>query len=470
MAILDFYCQSSYWQINWIYTPIDAYEQQRMVILDFYCQFILADQQFQISTFRVHIGRSTGISTPQRTSSHKEWQFQISTVRVHIGRSIGRSTLLYMHLVAKNGNVRFLLLELILADQQFQISTVTSYRQINWQISHHRCIQQQRMVILDFYCQFILADQLIYLPTQAEASSGQEWQFQISTVRFHIGRSTGRSTPHRHIQQQRMAILDFYCQSSYWQISNFRFLHVRVHIGRSTGISTPWERHLVAKNGNFRFLLLEFILADQLADLPPHRHIQQQRMGILDFYCQFILADQQFQISTVRVHIGRSTGISTPWERHLVTKNGNFRFLLLEFILADQLADLPTWEMHLVTTNGNFRFLLLVHIGRSTGISTPWERHLVAKNGNFRFLLLEFILADQLADLPPQTHLVAKNRFLCLVHIGKAILDFYCQSSIGRSTQFILASSGQEWQFQISTMLVHIGRSTGISTHLGEAS
>ena len=40
--------------------------------------------------------------------------------------------------------------------------------------------------------------------------------------------------------------------------------------------------------------------------------------------------------------------------------------------MADQLADLP-----------------------------PWERHLVAKNGNFRFLLLEFILADKLAYLPP---------------------------------------------------------------------
>ena len=74
--------------------------------------------------------------------------------------------------------------------------------------------------------------------------------------------------------------------------------------------------------------------------------------------------------------------------------------------MADQLADLPPWERHLVAKNGNFRFLLLVHIGRSTGISThPWERHLVAKNGNFRFLLLEFILADQLADLPPHGHI-----------------------------------------------------------------
>ena len=57
------------------------------------------------------------------------------------------------------------------------------------------------------------------------ASSGQEWQFHICTVRAHIGRSTGRSTP------------------QYW--------------------------HLVVKNGDFTFLLLELILADQLADLPP---------------------------------------------------------------------------------------------------------------------------------------------------------------------------------------------------------
>ena len=57
------------------------------------------------------------------------------------------------------------------------------------------------------------------------ASSGQEWQFHICTVRAHIGRSTGRST------------------LQYW--------------------------HLVVKNGDFTFLLLELIIADQVADLPP---------------------------------------------------------------------------------------------------------------------------------------------------------------------------------------------------------
>ena len=53
-----------------------------------------------------------------------------------------------------------------------------------------------------------------------------------------------------------------------------------------------------------------------------------------------------------------------------MAKNGNFRFLLLELILADHLADLPP----------------------SRG----------ANNGTFRFLLLELILADQVA---PADHL-----------------------------------------------------------------
>ena len=55
----------------------------------------------------------------------------------------------------------------------------------------------------------------------------------------------------------------------------------------------------------------------------------------------------------------------------------------------------------------------------------------MVKNGNFSFLLLELILADQLADL-------------CLHPVE--------------------ASSGQEWQFYISTVRTHIGRSTGKST------
>ena len=54
-------------------------------------------------------------------------------------------------------------------------------------------------------------------------------------------------------------------------------------------------------------------------------------------------------------------------------KNGKFKFILLELILADHLADLPPF---------------------------PKLRYLVAKNGNFTFILLELILADHLANLP----------------------------------------------------------------------
>ena len=57
--------------------------------------------------------------------------------------------------------------------------------------------------------------------------------------------------------------------------SDFRFFSIRPHIGRLSGRSTPHDRHLVVKNGNldftvnnvnFRFLPLELILADQLAN------------------------------------------------------------------------------------------------------------------------------------------------------------------------------------------------------------
>ena len=54
-----------------------------------------------------------------------------------------------------------------------------------------------------------------------------------------------------------------------------------------------------------------------------------------------------------------------------MAKNGNFRFLLVEVLLADPLANLA-----------------------------PQERNLLAKNGNFRFLLLKLILADKMEDLP----------------------------------------------------------------------
>ena len=69
-------------------------------------------------------------------------------------------------------------------------------------------------------------------------------------------------------------------------------------------------------------------------------------------------------------------------------------------------VDLP------VVLNGNFQiFTVQAHIGRSTGRSKPHIDLPVDMNGNFRFLLLELILADQLADLPPNpnTSVVASS-------------------------------------------------------------
>ena len=42
-----------------------------------------------------------------------------------------------------------------------------------------------------------------------------------------------------------------------------------------------------------------------------------------------------------------------------MVKNGDFRFLLLELILADPLEDLLPQKRHLVVKNVDFRFLLL---------------------------------------------------------------------------------------------------------------
>ena len=70
-------------------------------------------------------------------------------------------------------------------------------------------------------------------------------------------------------------------------------------------------------------------------------------------------------------------------------KNCNFTLLLLEIILADQLADLPP---PLVVKNGDFTFLLLEIIMADLPL-------VVVKNGDFTLLLLELILEDAVADL-----------------------------------------------------------------------
>ena len=71
--------------------------------------------------------------------------------------------------------------------------------------------------------ELILADQLADLPPGL-ASSGQEWQYEISTLRAHIGTSTGRSTP----------LLE--CKAS-WDVYYRIYLAVIVDSSRKVGIS-----------------------------------------------------------------------------------------------------------------------------------------------------------------------------------------------------------------------------------------
>ena len=95
----------------------------------------------------------------------------------------------------------------------------------------------------------ILADQVADLTPLGQATSGQEWQFHISTVRAHIDRSPVRYTPQ--------------VQTSSGQEWQYEIATVRAHIGRLTDISSSGQ-------------------------------------------------EWHFHISTVRAHIGRSLGRSNP--------------------------------------------------------------------------------------------------------------------------------------------------------------
>ena len=67
--------------------------------------------------------------------------------------------------------------------------------------------------------------------------------------------------------------------------------------------------HPVIKNANFTFLLLELILADQLADLPL-------------LVATASAGEWQYEISTVRAHIIKSNVISSSgqeWQFHIST-------------------------------------------------------------------------------------------------------------------------------------------------------
>ena len=76
-------------------------------------------------------------------------------------------------------------------------------------------------VDLIWMLELILADQLADLPLPFLASHGQEWQFHISIVRVHIGRSTGRSTPCKywHLVVKNGNFTFLLLKSSYWQIN-----------------------------------------------------------------------------------------------------------------------------------------------------------------------------------------------------------------------------------------------------------
>ena len=108
----------------------------------------------------------------------------------------------------------------------------------------------------------------------------------------------------------------------------------------------------MVKNGNFTFLQLELILADQLADLIPQG---QSSSG----------QEWQYEISTVRAHIGRSNGISTSQQEC------QFQILLLELILADlpllvATASDEEWQYEISTVRP--------YIGRSTGIISSGQQ------------------------------------------------------------------------------------------------
>ena len=80
----------------------------------------------------------------------------------------------------------------------------------------------------------------------------------------------------------------------------------------------------------------------------------------------------------------------------------------------------------------------------------------MVKNGNFTLLLLELILANQVADVPCPLVLASSGQEWQF-HI--ATVRAHIGQSSGRSAHAVLASSGQEWQFHIATVRAHIGQS-----------
>ena len=155
---------------------------------------------------------------------------------------------------------------------------------------------------------------LIYPFPPVVASSGHEWWYYISTVRIHIGRWTGRSTP-------------THCWLKVVKNNNFLFVWLALIFADEVTTLPSWYEHPVVKNGDFTILHLELILADELTDLPPVVASSWSWMVMLHFY--------------VRAHIVRCSGRSSPHYCLLVVKNDNFTFVWIELILANEVADLP---------------------------------------------------------------------------------------------------------------------------------
>ena len=161
----------------------------------------------------VRIGNLYGWKAPPvEASSGKEWQLKISIVKAHIGRSSGRS---------------------------------------DWQIYPPKLGRSPQLSIDPVNTATPnLADLLADKPPMVNASSGQECQFQISIVKSHIGRSTGRSTPHQlsidALQTVTSNLADLPADlpplvgtssGKEWQ---FRISIVKAHVGISSGLSA-WQ-------------------------------------------------------------------------------------------------------------------------------------------------------------------------------------------------------------------------------------
>ena len=337
----------------------------------------------------------------------------------------------YQHLVVKNG--------------EFHIAYCqSSYWPIKWQIYPQVLASMwSRMVNFTLLLlELIVANQVVQIHPALLASSGQEWQFHIATVRAHIGQSSCRSTSqyqHLVVKNRNFTLLlleliltfqvaDLPGRStpSYWHLvvknGNLTLLLLELILARSSARSTSLQ-HLVVKSGKLTLSLLELILADQIADLPLHTNIQWSGMVISHCYCQ-----------------------SSYWQI--------------------KWHDLPPWQRHLMVKEWQFQIAIVkAHISRSSGRSTScWYQHLVVKNGNFTLLLLELIQARSISRLT--------SPLLAIYWSRMVISHCYCQSSYWsikwqisqQIYHLLLASSRQEWQFYISVVKAHIGRSSGRST------